>query len=231
MRPCRERRLRTRPRRPTARSGGTPPSRVRRRRRATKPVMRPCESAGGRAWWAHGGVLPGEEPLVLEDDALRVALGRHAARVQPQRAVAERRHEVHGVAAEEDRLARGLELEDAVDALLLEAAVAHGERLVEEDHVGQDGRRDREREPHLHARGVRLDGPVEEVAELGEGLDLGQRRRRLPRARAPRARPAGSRCAGPCPPDGRPSRARGSTPPGPAGSRCPTSRPSSPRGS
>ena len=56
-------------------------------------------------------------------------------------------------------------------ALQLEARVAHRQRLVDHDHVGVDVHRDREREPHDHAGGIRPDRLLEEIADLGERHD------------------------------------------------------------
>ena len=73
---------------------------------------------------------------------------------------------------EDDRPAALLELEDLGEALALELLVAHGEDLVEQEHVGIDVRGDREAETHVHAGGVRPHLAVDELAELGEGDDL-----------------------------------------------------------
>ncbi len=101
-------------------------------------------------------------------------LGRDEAVAQPEGVVAERGDVVERVAAEEDRPAGALQVEDPVDALLLEPRVAHGEGLVEDDDVGEDRRGDGEREAHRHPRGVGLHRPFEELAQLGERLDLGE---------------------------------------------------------
>ena len=73
---------------------------------------------------------------------------------------------------EADGLAARAELVQLRVALALEVLVAHGEDLVDKQHLGIDVRRDGERETHVHARRVRLHGGVEEVAELGERDDL-----------------------------------------------------------
>ena len=67
---------------------------------------------------------------------------------------------------EEDRAAALLERCDHAEALPLEALVPDREDLVEEEHVSLEERRDREPEPHRHARRVRADGPVDRVLEL-----------------------------------------------------------------
>ena len=58
------------------------------------------------------------------------------------------------------------------EALLLELRVADGEHLVDEQDLGLEVRRDGEREPHVHAARVALDGSVEELLDLGERDDL-----------------------------------------------------------
>ena len=73
---------------------------------------------------------------------------------------------------EDDRAAALLELRDAAEALALELLVAHGEDLVEQEHVGVDVRRDREAEPHVHAGRVGANGQLEVVADAGEVDDL-----------------------------------------------------------
>ena len=73
---------------------------------------------------------------------------------------------------EHDRLAAAAELADLVQALAREGLVAHGQHLVDEQHVGVDVDGHREAEAHVHARGVGLDRRVDEALQLGEGHDL-----------------------------------------------------------
>ena len=56
-----------------------------------------------------------------------------------------------------------LQLTHAVEALELEGEVADGEHLVDEEHLGSDVDRDREAEPHEHARRVELHRRVDEL--------------------------------------------------------------------
>ena len=76
------------------------------------------------------------------------------------------------VGDEHDRSATLLELEDLAEALALELLVADREHLVEQQHVDLEVRGDREAEPHVHARGVRSHGDVDEPLELRERDDL-----------------------------------------------------------
>ena len=76
------------------------------------------------------------------------------------------------VGDEDDRLALGPEALERREALLLEALVADGEHLVEQQDVEVDLDRDRVREPDLHARREVLQLLVDEALELGEGDDL-----------------------------------------------------------
>ena len=120
---------------------------------------------------------------------------------------------VHGVRAEEQRAAAGGEFEEPVDALLLEVAVAHRERLVDDQDVGLDLRGDREAEAHRHAGRIGLHRLVDEFVELAEGDDL-RRLGRGSRSRRARAGRRSARCsAARRAPGGRPIRARGSTRP------------------
>ena len=73
---------------------------------------------------------------------------------------------------EHDRAAFALEPEELLEALLLEGGVADGEHLVDQQDLGVDLDRGREREPHEHPRGVVLQAQVEELLELGEGDDV-----------------------------------------------------------
>ena len=94
---------------------------------------------------------------------LRRRRARHAlARALDQRRV---------VGDEHERRAGGDLLGDARLALALEGLVADREHLVDQQHVGVEVRGDREAEAQEHARGVRRDRRVDEVAELGERDD------------------------------------------------------------
>ena len=59
-------------------------------------------------------------------------------------------------------------LGDPPQALALERLVAHGQDLVDQQHVGVEVRHDREPEPQVHPRAVGLDRHVDELAELRE---------------------------------------------------------------
>ena len=59
----------------------------------------------------------------------------------------------------------------------MNAFVADGEHLVDEQHVGIDVNRHREAEPHVHAGRVGLHRRVDEVLQLGELDDLVEARR------------------------------------------------------
>ena len=89
-----------------------------------------------------------------------------------QRAVAEAGQRLEVVADEHDRLALRAEAVERREALLLEALVADGEHLVEQEDVEVDLDRDRVREPDLHPGGEVLQLLVDEALELGERDDL-----------------------------------------------------------
>ncbi len=76
------------------------------------------------------------------------------------------------VGDEDDRATALLELEDLPEALALELLVAHGEDLVQQQHVDLEMRGDRETEPHVHPRRVRAHRDVDEALQLREGDDL-----------------------------------------------------------
>ena len=69
---------------------------------------------------------------------------------------------------------RSAELAEALEALLLEEHVTDGQRLVHDVDVGLEVGEEREGEADEHAGGVLLDGPVDELADLGEVEDGGQ---------------------------------------------------------
>ena len=71
---------------------------------------------------------------------------------------------------------------NSLQALLLERGVADGEHLVDQQHVGVDLDRHREREPHEHPRRVVLELEVGELLELGELDDRVEALARLARA-------------------------------------------------
>ena len=82
--------------------------------------------------------------------------------------------------------ARPDDLADALQALLLEVGVAHGQDLVDQQDVGLEIGGDGEAEAHLHADGEELDLAVDGVGQLGELDDLvellsGCRSRPMPR--------------------------------------------------
>ena len=80
-----------------------------------------------------------------------------------------------------------LELLHPVEALLLEALVADGEHLVDEQDVGLDVDRHGEAQTDVHARRVVLHLVVDELLELGELDDLVEALADLP-ARQPEQR-------------------------------------------
>ena len=75
---------------------------------------------------------------------------------------------------EQDGNALGAQLVHSPHAALAEVVVAHRKSLVDQQDFRLHADRYRESQPHEHSAGVGLDGPVDKVADLGEGLDLGQ---------------------------------------------------------
>ena len=73
--------------------------------------------------------------------------------------------------ADEEQRPALLECAQEAHALLHEARVADGQRLVDHQDVGIDVRHHGEREPHDHAGRVGLDRLLDEVADVGERAD------------------------------------------------------------
>ncbi len=73
---------------------------------------------------------------------------------------------------EEDGAPGAAELLHASEAATLELRVADREHLVDEEDLRLEVRRDREREPHVHAARVALHRRVEEALDAGELDDL-----------------------------------------------------------
>ena len=100
-----------------------------------------------------------------------VAFGPHVAALEQHAARAQPRDRGQVMRDEADRLLARPELIQLGETLALEVLVAHREDLVDEQHVRIDVGRDGEREPHVHARRIRLHAGIEEVPELGEVHD------------------------------------------------------------
>ena len=109
---------------------------------------------------------------VLVDDVGRVA--RHADRavVKPDRPVAEVADGGCVVGDEDEGASLLAKVDKLFHALLLEGDVANGEDLVDQQQFGIDVDCHGEREPHVHARRVRLDRVVDELPKVGEVDDL-----------------------------------------------------------
>ena len=95
----------------------------------------------------------------------------------------------HVVTHEDDRSALFGDVDDPVQAPLLELVVADGEHLVDEQDLWLEVGGDAEREPHRHPRGVPLDRGVDELGGICEVDDLVELRRALPFVFMPRTAP------------------------------------------
>ena len=71
-----------------------------------------------------------------------------------------------------DRHALAAQLVDVLEAPALEALVADGHDLVEQQDLGLHVHGDREAQAHLHAARVDLHRRVDELADVGEGDDV-----------------------------------------------------------
>ena len=79
-----------------------------------------------------------------------------------------------GMGDEQDGGAARDQLFETAKALRLELGVAHGQCLVDDQHVGVDAGRHGKGQPHVHAGRIRLHRPVDELADVGKGLDVGK---------------------------------------------------------
>ncbi len=109
----------------------------------------------------------------------------HRAALEQQRAVAEAVQRTHVVGYEHDRAPLVAHAVEDVEALLREGGVADREHLVDEQDVGVDLDRDREGQPHVHARGVVLELQLLELAQFGEVDHRVVARRRASRGERP----------------------------------------------
>lgn len=71
------------------------------------------------------------------------------------------------------------ELTQKAHALLREEGVAHRQGLVDHENIGVNMRDHGKGQPHQHAAGVGFDRLVDELADVGEGLDIGKAMRGL----------------------------------------------------
>ena len=105
---------------------------------------------------------------VLVHEVRRLARSAHAAVLEPDDVVAEPEG-VHRVVRGDERRAAALhQLGDSAERLRSEELVADCEHFVDEQHLGLERRRDREREPDPHAARVALDRLLVDVPQLGE---------------------------------------------------------------
>src|SRR5919201_1634999 len=111
---------------------------------------------------------------VAADDVRRVALRRDRAAFEPDRAVAELVDRLHVVRDEEHRPSSAAEVLHPAEAALLELGVADGKHLVHEQDLGLEVRRNREREPDVHAARVPLHRRVDELLDAGELDDVAE---------------------------------------------------------
>ncbi len=123
---------------------------------------------------AHFGIL--RHGQVLAQFVVAETVGHEAgftvqldlATFQPQRGLAEALDLLERMRHEQDGGAACTDLFDARKAFHLEADVTHRQCFVDDQHIrfGVDGHR--ERQAHVHAAGIGLDRPVEEIADIGE---------------------------------------------------------------
>ncbi|OPZ17381.1 MAG: hypothetical protein BWZ10_01214 [candidate division BRC1 bacterium ADurb.BinA364] len=113
---------------------------------------------------------------VFRSHLQRVAQGAGAAFVQPERLGAETADGLHVVGHQNDRHAVLQEAAHPGHAFDLKGRVAHGQRLVHQQHVGSQQYLHGEGQAHHHAGGVGLDRLVDELADVGEFGDFAEAR-------------------------------------------------------
>ena len=108
---------------------------------------------------------------VLIDDVLRLAFRFDASVQQKDRPVRKLLHQPEVVRDEKNRgllLAQFFEL---ADAAVGKNRIAHRQRFVDDQNIRIDVYGGGERQPHVHAARIFLDGPVDEFADLRERFD------------------------------------------------------------
>ena len=149
-------------------------------------LIRPQGVAGGSL--AVLGIIPLPGLLRVLDLALHAkeqvqigvghVLGRpflvHHAAFQQDGAVTVTGDLLGGMGDKQDGGAARDQLLEPAEALGLELGVSHGQSLVDDQHVGLDAGRNGKGQPHVHAGRVRLDGPIDELADVGKGFDIGK---------------------------------------------------------
>jgi hypothetical protein len=109
---------------------------------------------------------------VERDRPGRGPVGRHATVIEPDRPAAPRRDQSEVVRDEDEGLAGPFELRELLETPMGERLVAHGQYLVDEQHVRVAVRGDRKAQANRHAGGVGLHRGVEEFLDPGEPHDL-----------------------------------------------------------
>ena len=120
--------------------------------------------------------------VVAPSHGLRLSQLEHAVALEPHRAIAEALDRPHVMRDEQNRSPLAPEPPERVEALLLERGIAHGEHLVDQQHIGVDPDRDRERQSHEHPGRVVLELQIQVIPELRERDDLVEAVARLPAA-------------------------------------------------
>ena len=129
-----------------------------------------------------GGLLRVLDLALHAEEQVQVGIGHvlgraflvHHATFQQDGAVTVTGDLLGGMGDEQDGGAARDQLLETAEALGLELGVPHGQSLVDDQHVRLDAGRDGKGQPHVHAGRVRLDGPVDELANVGEGFDVGK---------------------------------------------------------
>jgi hypothetical protein len=118
----------------------------------------------------------GDQGGVIVGNRDRRALPIDPPRAEQDRAIAQALHRGHIVRNEKDRRAQLPEFANPGEALDLEERIAHGQRFVDDQHLGTHCRRHAECEPNDHPARIRAQRLIEVRANFGEGLDLGETR-------------------------------------------------------
>src|SRR5262245_22715266 len=157
---------------------GVPASHHRQGRAVRAQVLEPgvADLAAAQPAFAHGqvgslDVVSRERAHVGLDDVLGAAVHLDLAPVDPDAPGAEILHGGQVVRYEEHRAPALAQALHGLDALLLEARVAHRQHLVDDEHVGLQVSGHGESQPQAHARRIALDRSVDELLHAREGDD------------------------------------------------------------
>src|SRR5262245_61893995 len=108
-----------------------------------------------------GALSVDESSRIPPDNFGRRATSANRASIEPQDLNSQMGEHDKVMADQKDRPAAAGDLTDFADAFCLKGSITHGEYLVEHENIRLEMRRDRERQPHIHAAGITFDRRIE----------------------------------------------------------------------